>query len=241
MPSGIGAAAEAAKRPSGKTATIARVLMAARQEFAANGIAGAHMDSIARSAGVTKQLLYHYYGGKDDLFAAVLDETAADVLPKLLALDFEHLAPIEALAAFADQVFEQYRTDPLLGHLAREGLRFHNQRAELQSRFVRVTPALTEKLQRIIDRGVAAGAFRSGLDARSCLACLSLMMPGGITNNYTMSAILGVDTTSPEGMDLWRTTARAFVLQALASPAIHLADPAATRAACREQDAEPLS
>ena len=85
---------------------------------------------------------------------------------------------------------------------------------------VRLAPALIEKLQGIIDRGVASGAFRSGLDARSCLACLSLLMTGGITNNYTASTILGVDTTSPEGLDIWRSIARTFILQALAGPAI---------------------
>lgn len=208
----------APRRPSSKTATIARVLEAARREFAANGLAGAHMGSIARGAGVTKQLLYQYYSSKHDLFEAVLDVTTEDVMPKLLAIDFDHLAPVDALAAFADEVFQQYRADPLLGHLAREGLRFHGERQARQNRFMRLAPALVAKLEGIIERGVRSGDFRPDLEPRACLAFVSLMMTGGFTNSYTISAIVGVDTTSPQGMDAWRMAARAFILQAFGRP-----------------------
>ena len=71
------AAAVAPPSSSSKTATIARVLDAARREFSEKGIAGARMDEIARAAGVTKQLVYHYFSGKEQLFACVLDAAAS--------------------------------------------------------------------------------------------------------------------------------------------------------------------
>jgi AcrR family transcriptional regulator len=55
--------------------TRARILSAARREFAAKGIAGARVDAIARRAGVNKRMLYHYFGNKDGLFVAVLQRT----------------------------------------------------------------------------------------------------------------------------------------------------------------------
>jgi AcrR family transcriptional regulator len=55
--------------------TRARILSAARREFAAKGIAGARVDAIARRAGVNKRMLYHYFGNKDALFLAVLQRT----------------------------------------------------------------------------------------------------------------------------------------------------------------------
>jgi TetR/AcrR family transcriptional regulator len=55
--------------------TRARILSAARREFAAKGIAGARVDAIARRAGVNKRMLYHYFGSKDGLFVAVLQRT----------------------------------------------------------------------------------------------------------------------------------------------------------------------
>ena len=66
--------------PSRKRATIGRLLKEARQAFSEKGLAGARVDDIARAAGVTKQLVYHYFNSKDQLFASVLDESAQDVL-----------------------------------------------------------------------------------------------------------------------------------------------------------------
>jgi len=48
------------------------ILDAAAAEFCADGLAGARIDSIAAAAGVNKRMLYHYFGNKDGLFAAVL-------------------------------------------------------------------------------------------------------------------------------------------------------------------------
>jgi TetR/AcrR family transcriptional regulator len=60
-------------RPRNPEATQRRILVAARQEFARKGLAGARVDVIARRARANKQLLYHYFGGKDGLYLAVLE------------------------------------------------------------------------------------------------------------------------------------------------------------------------
>ncbi len=52
--------------------TRARIMEAARDEFAARGFAGARMAAIAERAGIVKQLLYHYFASKDVLFEATV-------------------------------------------------------------------------------------------------------------------------------------------------------------------------
>jgi AcrR family transcriptional regulator len=52
--------------------TRERILSAALQEFAANGFAGARVDTIARRAAINKRMLYHYFGNKEHLFREVL-------------------------------------------------------------------------------------------------------------------------------------------------------------------------
>jgi len=49
-----------------------RILQAAFEEFAAEGFAGARVDSIARRAEINKRMLYHYFGDKQTLFREVL-------------------------------------------------------------------------------------------------------------------------------------------------------------------------
>lgn len=51
-----------------------RIVTAALQEFAAHGFAGARVEAIARRAGLNKQLISHYFGGKLALFQAVMAE-----------------------------------------------------------------------------------------------------------------------------------------------------------------------
>jgi len=91
------------------------LLKVARAAFAAHGLAGARVDDIARTASVTKQLVYYYFNSKEQLFACVLDESAEENIAALLALDFDHLTPREALRAALNQAFDHYRDDSALG------------------------------------------------------------------------------------------------------------------------------
>jgi len=57
------------------SATQARLLAAAIEEFSERGIAGARVDRIATVGQANKQLIYAYFGNKDGLFDAALAET----------------------------------------------------------------------------------------------------------------------------------------------------------------------
>src|ERR1700733_12449083 len=52
----------------------AAILQAAIREFADKGMDGARVDIIARRAGINKRMLYHYYGDKEALYLAVLED-----------------------------------------------------------------------------------------------------------------------------------------------------------------------
>ena len=56
-----------------------KIVLAARAEFAAKGYAGARMEQIADRAEVKKELIYHYFRGKEHLFEEVRAEQLADV------------------------------------------------------------------------------------------------------------------------------------------------------------------
>jgi TetR/AcrR family transcriptional regulator len=58
--------------------TRERILVAALREFAAEGFAGARVDTIARRARINKRMLYHYFGDKKGLFREVLRRKLAE-------------------------------------------------------------------------------------------------------------------------------------------------------------------
>ena len=55
-------------------ATKRRIFDAATAEFASRGVAGARIDRIAAAASANKQLIYAYFGSKQELFDAVVSE-----------------------------------------------------------------------------------------------------------------------------------------------------------------------
>ncbi|MDG2451959.1 MAG: alpha/beta fold hydrolase [Paracoccaceae bacterium] len=60
-----------------------QILQAAHTEFCDAGFDGASMDRLAQAADVSKPTLYQYFGDKEGLFAAVLDEGRAHIIAPL--------------------------------------------------------------------------------------------------------------------------------------------------------------
>jgi AcrR family transcriptional regulator len=199
----------------GKRQTLQRLLAAARREFAEKGRDGARIDEIAERAGVTKQLVYHYYHSKDALFCAVLDQASEEVVTTLAAFDAERLPPAEALRALVAVMFDQYRDDRALGALAQEGIRYHEDHETPHNRFPDLAVALLGKLERIFERGIASGELKSGIDLRLFLATAALLTSGAFTNRYLLSVMAGFDTTSPDGAERWRNYVITFMLNSV--------------------------
>src|ERR687890_1290864 len=86
----------------------AQLLVAARDVFAAHGYHAAAMDDIAERAGVSKPVLYQHFPGKLELYLALLDQHAEDLVKKVraaLASTTDNRARVEAsVAAYFDFV-----------------------------------------------------------------------------------------------------------------------------------------
>lgn len=59
-------------RPAGNSDTRDRILANARELFARNGIANTSIRAVAAAAGVDSALVHHYFGTKEQLFAAAI-------------------------------------------------------------------------------------------------------------------------------------------------------------------------
>ena len=59
-------------RPAGNSNTRERILASARELFARNGITNTSIRAVAAAAGVDSALVHHYFGTKEQLFAAAI-------------------------------------------------------------------------------------------------------------------------------------------------------------------------
>ncbi len=79
-------------------ATRTRLLAAGRQLFASDGFAAVSTRAIVDAAGVTRGALYHHFGDKKGLFAAVYEEVEAELVSNITTR-IVTAAPADPLAA----------------------------------------------------------------------------------------------------------------------------------------------
>lgn len=203
-----------AKALPNKRETLRRIGAAARREFASKGLADARVDDIAQAAGVTKQLVYHYFRSKEALFVSVLDESSALAMHELVTLELSHLSPRAALRTLLQQMVLPYQQGELSA-LAQEGIRFHENRATPHNSFTGQAPQLRLKLRETLERGVASGDFRADVDPDMLLAMAALATTGAWVNRYSVATLCGLDVANSTDADAWRRFSVDFVLSAV--------------------------
>ncbi|MDB6061505.1 MAG: hypothetical protein JWM78_1608 [Verrucomicrobiaceae bacterium] len=195
--------------------TIERIMEAARQQFCKAGLAGARIEEIAREAGVTKQLVYHYYRTKTELYVSVLEDSSSKTIEELLPHEYDHLEPPEALRLFLYRVFDQYVKWPFLASLITDENIHEGVHLSARNKFVSKLPLLLDKFSRIVERGVGAGLFRSDVDPRVLYGDALILITGCFIHRKTVSSFLAVDLNTPQGIAFWREHSIGFVLAAL--------------------------
>lgn len=140
--------------------TQERIRLAARAEFAARGYDKTSVRGIAKAAGVDPALVHHYFGSKDDLFAAAIELSMepALVLPVIIGTGPDGLG--ERLARYFLGVWENPVTRAPLLAVMRSALT-HEAAAKVLRRLI-----LHRLLERIAaDLNVPDPTFRAELAA----------------------------------------------------------------------------
>lgn len=177
------------KRKRARGASRAQLLAAAREEFATRGLEGARVDEIARRAGVNKQLVYHHFGNKDDLYRHVLESVYAEIRERERALDLAALPPVEAMRKFIEFSFDYVaKNRDFVALLTDENIHQGRHMREIVDLTSLHTP-LISVLQEILERGHAEGAFRDGIAAQQLYISIAALGFFYFNNIYTLSAI----------------------------------------------------
>ena len=92
----------AAKRP----ATVQRILQAAENVFAEQGLAGARIDAIARAAHVNKALLYYYFRSKEELHRCTLNMLFGQLQAQMGSALDRSASPREQLVGYVNGFFD---------------------------------------------------------------------------------------------------------------------------------------
>ncbi|MEP6839826.1 MAG: TetR/AcrR family transcriptional regulator [Bradyrhizobium sp.] len=177
-------------------ATRAKLLTAARREFAASGLAGAEVDEIAARAGVNKQLVYHYFGDKDALYLAVLEWVYEEIRAQERKLNLEGLPPEQAIKKLIESSFDHLAAFPdfivLLNDENRGGARHVRGSRKLEA----MHSPLVSMVSTILGEGVKTGVFRKGINPVHLYISIAGLSYFFFSNTPTLSAIFGKDLSS---------------------------------------------
>jgi TetR/AcrR family transcriptional regulator, fatty acid metabolism regulator protein len=139
-----------------------QILDAAIRVFADHGYHGSRVGDIARDAGVAHGLLYHYFASKDEILQTIFVENWGALIARFRGVEASDEPAPEKLQGIVKILLRTWRNDPaLVTVMVREVARSQ----QLQDRVDEVREAFAI-VQRIIEEGQAAGAFRTDVDAR---------------------------------------------------------------------------
>ncbi|MBP0465386.1 TetR family transcriptional regulator [Roseomonas sp. PWR1] len=177
--------------------TRLEILDAATAEFSEKGFAGGRVDDIAARMRTTKRMIYYYFGGKQQLYAAVLERAYGGMRDAEAALDLDGLPPAEALRRIVEVTFDHHAAHPEFVRLVSVE-NIHEARNVAASPVIRArNAAVISTLAALIARGEREGAFRPGLDALDLHMLISSFCFYRVSNRNTLRAIFGRDGRQP--------------------------------------------
>lgn len=193
----------------------AAILAAARAAFAARGLRGARVNEIAAQAGLNKQLIYYYFGSKEALYQAALEDVYREIRSQEAGLRLADMAPVEAMATLIGFSFDYLAAHPeFIGLLNHENAQGGTHVRE--SRAIRETNSpLIDMLAATLRRGVQAGAFRPGVDPVELYISVAGMAYFFFSNGPTLSSIFARDLMAGRARASYRRHVVEFALAAL--------------------------
>ena len=181
--------------------TRKRILDAAIVEFARKGLGGARVDAIAARAKSNKRMIYHYFGSKEGLFTAVLENAYLGIRSAEQSLKLEELPPEEAIARLVRFTWSYYLAHPeFLTLVNSENL--HRAKHLKTSEAIRQSSGqLVAMVGRILERGVKAGVFRPGVDPVQLNITIAAIGYYYFTNRFTGAIVYERDYMAPANLD----------------------------------------
>lgn len=177
--------------------TRARILRTAIKLFGRKGYDGTAVDEIVSAAKVNKRMVYHYFGNKEGLYLAVLQEIYGHLEDLELKVMDDHQDPKETLRYLLSAFFDYLRNNPdFVRLLLWENL--NSGRIILKSpRALNKDPFLN-RLKVVVAKGQERGEFRAGIDINHLLISMIGLCFIYHSNRYTLSQALNMDLGSNE-------------------------------------------
>lgn len=198
--------------------TQAEILDVATAEFAAHGYHGARVDEIAALTRTTKRMIYYHFGGKKQLYIAVLERAYVRIRSAEREVRVDDLDPVTALRRIAEVTVDHHEEHPdFIRLVSIENIHNAEHVKELVALVDLSGPAIS-LLDEILRHGRADGHFRDDVDAIDVHMMISAFCFFRVANRHTFGAIFGRDLLDPQRRDHYRAMCGDMIVGYLAAP-----------------------
>jgi AcrR family transcriptional regulator len=174
------------------------ILRAARQEFAEHGLSGARVDSIATRMHTTKRMIYYYFGSKEGLYLAVLEQVYGDIRSVEQELELASLSPTDAIRRMIDFTFDYEEAHPDFIRLVSIENIHHGKHLKQHPELRRLNASVIATLDRILQRGRKEGVFRADVDPVDLHLAISSYCFFRVANRHSFGALFDRDLSEPK-------------------------------------------
>jgi len=206
----------AARRPPGArelaaNATRESILRAATKVFAKHGFDGGRVEQISRAAKSYDRMIYYYFGSKEGLFIAVIEEQYRRFNDAESALDLSAEEPVAALTAVIRFIWTYYQKNPEFITLLNTENLHRGKHIGKSLRAREYSSPAVGILDEVLKRGAAQKVFRADIAARDVYLMIAAMGYFYLSNRFTLSAFLGEPLETPAALQHWE----AFLIDAV--------------------------
>ena len=171
--------------------TRAALLKAGLREFAQNGFSGGRLERIVKAAGCNIRMVYHYYGGKEGLYLAVLEAASEQVRREEALLDIDLERPLVGMLELMRFSYEFFERNPLVEALFRTEDLTASKRAARVSPMTRGLQSRLALIADLIAGGQAKGLFRDDLDPLQVHITITALSRFRLGNGQTQAIAMG--------------------------------------------------
>jgi TetR/AcrR family transcriptional regulator len=180
--------------------TARRILAAAEQHFAAQGMAGARTEEIAAAAHANKAMLYYYFGDKSRLHRAVMENLLRQLRNATFGAVGSKTSSRDRLMAWVNGYFDFLATHPNYPRLVQREVMETSKIEWIVREYFR---PFHKRLTGLIEDGVASGEFRK-VDAHQTVFTLVGMTVFYFASAPVMSRVVGHNVLSARALEIRR-------------------------------------
>ncbi|WP_182086319.1 TetR family transcriptional regulator [Aureimonas sp. ME7] len=177
------------------------LLDSAITEFSTYGIGGARVDRIAARASSNKAMVYHYFGSKEDLYLAALQDIYGGIRSAEDRLQFDMADPRAAIRTLIEFTFRYYVDHPAFVRMINTENLHGAVHLSAAGDLPDLSRPIVAKVQAILDHGVAMGIFRPGIDAIDLYISISALGFTYVSNRHTLRVLFGRELLATEAID----------------------------------------